>query len=285
MNININELCYISKILKIESNSQLASFPPVWEPCCVISQRYSKLKAIHNYLGNGVRFWIVVLYLKDTQNWKQFTTQFLNSLNRSLLCYISKILKIESNSQLHKFIFAYCWSCVISQRYSKLKAIHNGIRLGHQTPEVVLYLKDTQNWKQFTTNYMNVSLLKLLCYISKILKIESNSQHFFNYSESKSSCVISQRYSKLKAIHNRMEARGRGKPVVLYLKDTQNWKQFTTFKRFTLQITELCYISKILKIESNSQRVSFKLSSFKCCVISQRYSKLKAIHNLPEINV
>ena len=36
------------------------------------------------------------------------------------------------------------WSCVISQRYSKMKAIHNR-GLGKEYAEsVVLYLKDTQ---------------------------------------------------------------------------------------------------------------------------------------------
>ena len=35
-------------------------------------------------------------------------------------------------------------------------------------------------------------------------------------------CVISQRYSKLKAIHNYALGQTFGTPVVLYLKDTQN---------------------------------------------------------------
>ncbi|WP_228448717.1 hypothetical protein [Chryseobacterium mulctrae] len=34
--------------------------------------------------------------------------------------------------------------CVISQRYSKMKAIHNNVNVCGTTPTVVLYLKDTQ---------------------------------------------------------------------------------------------------------------------------------------------
>ena len=144
------------------------------------------------------------------------------------LCYISKILKIESNSQLFDFGFWRMNSCVISQRYSKLKAIHNTIAVIVATIIVVLYLKDTQNWKQFTTNLQRHPLIIELCYISKILKIESNSQLSLTMEAKNVCCVISQRYSKLKAIHNSRRLKTVRLKVVLYLKDTQNWKQFTT---------------------------------------------------------
>ena len=67
-------MCYISKILKNESNSQPTPISGVFLNCCVISQRYLKMKAIHNDKGHA----------KNTVS----------------LCYISKILKNESNSQL-----------------------------------------------------------------------------------------------------------------------------------------------------------------------------------------
>ena len=60
------------------------------------------------------------------------------------LCYISKILKNESNSQLDLCIEKGLNCCVISQRYSKMKAIHNAISIIGYTSHVVLYLKDTQ---------------------------------------------------------------------------------------------------------------------------------------------
>ncbi|CDN78408.1 conserved hypothetical protein [Elizabethkingia anophelis] len=41
------------------------------------------------------------------------------------MCYITKISKIESNSQLGRMKANLSESCVISQRYPKLKAIHN----------------------------------------------------------------------------------------------------------------------------------------------------------------
>ena len=65
-------------------------------------------------------------------------------LNPTKLCHISKILKNESNSQLRTDQHVRFFGCVISQRYSKMKAIHN-YRVGcAEIAEVVSYLKDTQ---------------------------------------------------------------------------------------------------------------------------------------------
>ena len=60
-------LCHISKILKNESNSQHLPFPEIRLGGCVISQRYSKMKAIHNHQGMPKIWRKVVSYLKDTQ--------------------------------------------------------------------------------------------------------------------------------------------------------------------------------------------------------------------------
>ena len=144
------------------------------------------------------------------------------------MCYISKILKNESNSQQTIAEPIRWMGCVISQRYSKMKAIHNRYFDLSYYISVVLYLKDTQKWKQFTTDYLIVSSSRVLCYISKILKNESNSQQLYNQPADNKSCVISQRYSKMKAIHNTIYNMNFKSIVVLYLKDTQKWKQFTT---------------------------------------------------------
>ena len=173
---------------------------------CVISQRYWKMKAIHNQVLNTYLFNQVVLYLKDTEKWKQFTTTTATKLYHCLLCYISKILKNESNSQLNKTVVEICSRCVISQRYWKMKAIHNWLTPIYRSRYVVLYLKDTEKWKQFTT-------MKLIATPEEC-------------------CVISQRYWKMKAIHNVMVALIIFGIVVLYLKDTEKWKQFTTMLTF-----------------------------------------------------
>jgi len=246
---------------------------------CVISQRYSKMKAIHNTPFRSVFTTQVVLYLKDTQKWKQFTTLAVLRQIGVTLCYISKILKNESNSQRGGMSPVMISGCVISQRYSKMKAIHNDGPHLPQSNWVVLYLKDTQKWKQFTTYSRGFAYLKLLCYISKILKNESNSQLKTVSTDKYQSCVISQRYSKMKAIHNLRQRRLIYSYVVLYLKDTQKWKQFTTSFHSSYNSKLLCYISKILKNESNSQPESTKEICGCSCVISQRYSKMKAIHN------
>ena len=196
-----------------------------------------------------------------------------------MLCYISKILKNESNSQHCAVIPPHKIRCVISQRYSKMKAIHNLALFQKRKKAVVLYLKDTQKWKQFTTkNGVNNGTIQL-CYISKILKNESNSQQKRLLIVECDSCVISQRYSKMKAIHNELIRFCIILNVVLYLKDTQKWKQFTTPLKTWILSASLCYISKILKNESNSQRLKIVIFLIGGCVISQRYSKMKAIHN------
>ena len=60
------------------------------------------------------------------------------------LCCIPKILKNESNSQ-PLIMFKHCHSsCVVSQRYSKMKAIHNVMKRIYTKNNVVLYPKDTQ---------------------------------------------------------------------------------------------------------------------------------------------
>ena len=273
-------LCYISKILKNESNSQQVATSERLPESCVISQRYSKMKAIHNYYRFLVWILCVVLYLKDTQKWKQFTTSTPLGSKRQPLCYISKILKNESNSQPLCASWGCFRGCVISQRYSKMKAIHNYVLDYTLWSLVVLYLKDTQKWKQFTTTRNYGDIFAALCYISKILKNESNSQHNLLPALRIVSCVISQRYSKMKAIHNRTLLPALWFAVVLYLKDTQKWKQFTTTQTLRLFLRKLCYISKILKNESNSQHVAIFNPQNTRCVISQRYSKMKAIHNL-----
>ena len=140
----LRELCYITKISKIESNSQQDSLYFWHLGSCVISQRYPKLKAIHN----------------------------------------ERACKLQERS------------CVISQRYPKLKAIHNKLLLNLLKIEVVLYHKD--------------------------IKIESNSQLECDKSALTRSCVISQRYPKLKAIHNTDIEKVHRLVVVLYHKDIQN---------------------------------------------------------------
>ena len=243
----------IPKILKNESNSQQSKIKSKKWQSCFVSQRYWKMKAIHNHHGRRVLQDFVVLYPKDTEKWKQFTTAFPIVLTQILLFCIPKILKNESNSQ-HKVIWdiiSLC--CFVSQRYWKMKAIHNFVRSNMFGKSVVLYPKDTEKWKQFTTsNGLWSNFGKLFC-IPKILKNESNSQLYCDPPYEGTSCFVSQRYWKMKAIHNCHHRVVVINKVVLYPKDTEKWKQFTT------------------KIEHG-----FLIY---CCFVSQRYWKMKAIHN------
>ena len=160
------------------------------------------MKAIHNPHGITYRIAQVVLYPKDTEKWKQFTTtQGLSFGIKKLFC-IPKILKNESNSQLLSPLSSINKCCFVSQRYWKMKAIHNYTAKGFWMFYVVLYPKDTEKWKQFTTGFATIDAFCLLFCIPKILKNESNSQQRYLERPNEIGCFVSQRYWKMKAIHN-----------------------------------------------------------------------------------
>ena len=238
------------------------------------------MKAIHNTSANEHSAITVVLYPKDTEKWKQFTTIHHQLFVFALLFCIPKILKNESNSQ-RKLISTwknYC--CFVSQRYWKMKAIHNGVSVFGWKLQVVLYPKDTEKWKQFTTGNPSKGDAMLLFCIPKILKNESNSQRYAFSFITYVCCFVSQRYWKMKAIHNHKGVQTNYYVVVLYPKDTEKWKQFTTGMNLAQKLQLLFCIPKILKNESNSQRYAFSFITYVCCFVSQRYWKMKAIHNL-----
>ena len=109
-----------------------------------------------------------------------------------------------------------------------MKAIHNKEDAENKLNAVVVYPKDTEKWKQFTTiELAGIALTSLLC-IPKILKNESNSQPIVLFMHERECCCVSQRYWKMKAIHNEMTNTLLLHGVVVYPKDTEKWKQFTT---------------------------------------------------------
>ena len=275
----IKLLFCIPKILKNESNSQQYRWSSWCRNCCFVSQRYWKMKAIHNldtivFFPNDV-----VLYPKDTEKWKQFTTAPQHCLFISPLFCIPKILKNESNSQLEAPAGTITTSCFVSQRYWKMKAIHNKSQIARNKSLVVLYPKDTEKWKQFTTEITIYQWIQLLFCIPKILKNESNSQPKLFIFTFKICCFVSQRYWKMKAIHNLLSLIVKDNLVVLYPKDTEKWKQFTTVLVLIIILYKLFCIPKILKNESNSQHLPSNYPHYRSCFVSQRYWKMKAIHN------
>ena len=274
------KLFCIPKILKNESNSQLQRTEDRRFLGCFVSQRYWKMKAIHNVTFVTRRPKEVVLYPKDTEKWKQFTTKTGRFSSWRLLFCIPKILKNESNSQriLGKFFNITC--CFVSQRYWKMKAIHNYNWHSIASRCVVLYPKDTEKWKQFTTLMVTKFFQNKLFCIPKILKNESNSQRKLISTWKNYCCFVSQRYWKMKAIHNWTAVVSFSNIVVLYPKDTEKWKQFTTLLGGTIIGAVLFCIPKILKNESNSQQITVRLCRVVRCFVSQRYWKMKAIHNI-----
>ena len=192
----------VTKIQIFESNSQPnvdLSYPCRW---CSPSQRYKFLKAIHNGGGWWHSHLFDVRRHKDTNFWKQFTTCFIVLFERPLMFAVTKIQIFESNSQLNVMnIWLSLW-CSPSQRYKFLKAIHNRwIRIVMLKVDVRRH-KDTNFWKQFTTEYIL----------------------FFHLYR----CSPSQRYKFLKAIHNQSLFAVLAVNDVRRHKDTNFWKQFTT---------------------------------------------------------
>mgnify|MGYP007066367732 CR=1 FL=1 len=166
---------------------------------------------------------------------------------------VSKILNSESNSQPRSRIILHTISCCWYQRYWILKAIHNYAIKVMIEKLVVVGIKDTEFWKQFTT--IVVSNFWLTC------------------------CCWYQRYWILKAIHNTRADTFIVYKVVVGIKDTEFWKQFTTIWRTDYMHFRLLLVSKILNSESNSQQIGRDVVPVWSCCWYQRYWILKAIHN------
>ena len=75
----------------------------------------------------------------------------------------------------------------------------------------------------------------------------------------------------MKAIHNDVGTYTNLSGVVVYPKDTKKWKQFTTKVMLAFLFRMLLCIPKILKNESNSQRVRHVPINKSGCCVSQRY--------------
>ena len=195
-----------TKIQIFESNSQLIITKKNRNECCFRQQRYKFLKAIHNLVADSKKHCrscfrqqrykflkaihnrraIIALLLyvvsdnKDTNFWKQFTTdihlakwrrrcfrqqryKFLKAIHNLImgtlynqkLFQTTKIQIFESNSQLWNFRPEIPVRCFRQQRYKFLKAIHNVLFRAVLPVLVVSDNKDTNFWKQFTTQYRN----------------------------------------------------------------------------------------------------------------------------------
>ena len=169
-------LLLVSKILNSESNSQL--------------------------IGSLFVYLQVVVGIKDTEFWKQFTTILAVKVYPLELLLVSKILNSESNSQRAKIDCIINACCCWYQRYWILKAIHNYCIRFRAWTRVVVGIKDTEFWKQFTTAISSIYCSLWLLLVSKILNSESNSQQVIYTNCYPLGCCWYQRYWILKAIHN-----------------------------------------------------------------------------------
>ena len=166
---------------------------------------------------------------------------------------VTKIQIFESNSQHGRLPFRLSVRCSPSQRYKFLKAIHNRVRIQKTPYWDVRRHKDTNFWKQFTTQRRRQHLSFLMFAVTKIQIFESNSQQYIllpsgvkdvrrhkdtnfwkqfttqtGIANNARWCSPSQRYKFLKAIHNCSSLLFFLQYDVRRHKDTNFWKQFTT---------------------------------------------------------
>ena len=174
-------------------------------------------------------------------------------------------------------------SCFRLQRYKLLKAIHNGRFQSQRNYIVVSDYKDTNFWKQFTTFAFVSNSCKSLFQTTKIQTFESNSQLHKPYRRCLPRCFRLQRYKLLKAIHNNRLPPPNRDTVVSDYKDTNFWKQFTTFAFVSNSCKSLFQTTKIQTFESNSQLHKPYRRCLPRCFRLQRYKLLKAIHNLSKL--
>ena len=238
-----------TKIQTFESNSQRRFCRYYTAICCFRLQRYKLLKAIHNNLWASSTPSCVVSDYKDTNFWKQFTTEHVKVLTTL--------------------------GCFRLQRYKLLKAIHNSTKRVIGCWYVVSDYKDTNFWKQFTTMMLNNNIFLELFQTTKIQTFESNSQQWCWITIYFSSCFRLQRYKLLKAIHNSLKPFLRSVSVVSDYKDTNFWKQFTTYRNGAYCTWMLFQTTKIQTFESNSQLFRFLIILYRRCFRLQRYKLLK----------
>ena len=268
-----------TKIQTFESNSQLGEVWMTVAECCFRLQRYKLLKAIHNKNNRFMNFNQVVSDYKDTNFWKQFTTERRDCRQYHLLFQTTKIQTFESNSQLGEVWMTVAECCFRLQRYKILKAIHNILPDETRAQRVVSDYKDTNFWKQFTTLCVPYTKISGCFRLQRYKLSQSNSQQTYRITLTPYSCFRLQRYKLLKAIHNTGLKDKNGIEVVSDYKDTNFWKQFTTRRYVRRTSTSLFQTTKIQIFESNSQRYGGVEQKCPRCFRLQRYKFLKAIHN------
>ena len=242
-----------TKIQTFESNSQLTG---------VVVQN---LKVVSDY--------------KDTNFWKQFTTGSRRSSTALSLFQTTKIQTFESNSQRAPGRRPRSSGCFRLQRYKLLKAIHNEPRLSAQSLSVVSDYKDTNFWKQFTTDGGRSGLGLEVVSDYKDTNFWKQFTTRGRWWAGRRGCFRLQRYKLLKAIHNHQRHTLPHQRVVSDYKDTNFWKQFTTRWWSSAGGRQLFQTTKIQTFESNSQRQGEGRPRAVSCFRLQRYKLLKAIHN------
>ena len=170
------------KTTKFESNSQRAETWPLTPKSRYQSQNYEIWKQFTTALSS-TQLPSLLLSITKLRNLKAIHNLILIHFDLKLVVINHKTTKFESNSQLDTHSFWFEISCYQSQNYKiwkqfttvwvissfikkllsiaklqNLKAIHNGLDVGDRPVEVVSDYKDTNFWKQFTTDGISVKI-------------------------------------------------------------------------------------------------------------------------------
>ena len=147
----LHELLLMIQRYNTESNSQPSNRNDLEKHCCCWWFKDTILKAIHNPENPELFEFFVVADDSKIQYWKQFTTSFDESVDKSGLLLMIQRYNTESNSQLNAIHTGFSMCCCWWFKDTILKAIHNFGQSIHGSNQVVADDSKIQYWKQFTT--------------------------------------------------------------------------------------------------------------------------------------
>ena len=187
--------------------------------------------------------------------------------------------KNESKSQLYP-VYGICErSCDVWYKVTKMRANHNqtgGSPIGRHA---VMYGTKLQKWEQITTKTTHLQgWMELWCMVQSY-KNESKSQLLLEIKETKVSCDVWYKVTKMRANHNYTLIIFLPSFAVMYGTKLQKWEQITTVCAYTCTLFGLWCMVQSYKNESKSQLNRPLKVSVRRCDVWYKVTKMRANHN------
>ena len=241
---------------KFESKSQRSNKSIKVQRWCITQYKNTNLKANHNPRPLVYCIEFGVSPNTKIQIWKQITTLMMVA-NISLMVYhpIQKY-KFESKSQHTDVQRQIVKRCITQYKNTNLKANHNCQLLIINILTGVSPNTKIQIWKQITTAWLQIAMLKPVYHPIQKYKFESKSQPNKNADTAGKRCITQYKNTNLKANHNCV--RRQITPPIGVSPNTkiQIWKQITTREVFSKSLNMVYHPIQKYKFESKSQQSS-----------------------------